>query len=275
MQGIYALSPAGRLLGRINSNNPDQVLSVLERSLKTWAELPTSERQLPDGARFEPTHRWEQSCPTDGLVLERYARDIGDDPAAQPRRPVNRDAVWFTRDEALGWLPEQLVAGATGDVSPVMATRLARLALVDNVRGQTLPFANAEIEQASLRFTVRAIGDKGAEILFDGSTRAVAKGPWLGGDNYWKPKREWPRRMETEVKGRATYDTAQKRFVAFELIALGERQGRTTFNGRHREDRDATYRIGFLLRLAPANWRVAPTFINVYDVDWVAPPPEK
>ena len=60
--------------------------------------------------------------------------------------------------------------------------------------------------------------------------------------------------------------------AAFELVALGTRRGRTAFNGRAREEAASMHRIGFALRLAPAEFRVAPTFVNVYDADWVTHP---
>lgn len=271
MQGIYVLSPGGRSLGRLNSNNPDHVLAMLERALQAWGDLSEADRRLADGV-VAPEHRWELSIPRDGLILERYARDIGDDPLTPPTRPVNRDAVWFTREEICGLLPANFTVATTGKVPPIVASRLARFCLVDNVRGQTLPFAADEIDNASIDYSVRSIDGDRVELVFQGATRAVAKGPWLLGDNYWKPKQEWPRQLETRICGRATYDTRLQRFTEFKLVALGECHGRTAFNGRSRQATDATHKIGFLLQLAPQEWHVAPTFINVYDADWVAQP---
>jgi hypothetical protein len=275
MQGIYVLTPAGRCLGQLNSNDPDAVLAMLEQSLQTWRELPPAERRPSADQAFAPTHRWEQSCPDGGLVLERFARDIGDDPKAVPLPPVNVDAVWFTRAEAAGLVPERREVGAATAVSPLVLQRLAQFALVDNVRGQTLPFAPAEVEGSTLRSEITAIDGERLQLAFSGTTRAVAAGPWLLGDNYWRPEREWPRRLATRLAGRATYDTGRASFVTFELVAIGERHGRTTFNGRHTEDgedSEVNHRIGFLLRLAPIGWRVAPTFVNLYGAEWVVSP---
>ncbi|HIE70983.1 MAG TPA: hypothetical protein EYP98_12870 [Planctomycetes bacterium] len=273
MQGTYVLTASGRSLGRLNSNNADAVIAMLERSLTAWHELSPVVRGQATDVAFAPVHRWEQSYPEAGLVIERFARDRGDDPAATPKRPVNRDAVWFSSEEARGLLPNDMSVGSTSAVPDAFIQRLARLVLVDNVRGQTLPFTPAEVAGSSLRTEVIKRHGTRIELRLTGATRAVAKGPWLGGDTYWRPKREWPRRITTRIFGTATYDTETLRFMAFELVALGERKGRTTFNGRSREDAKVSYKIGFLLRLAPAHWRVAPTFINVYDTDWVVHPP--
>jgi len=272
MQGTYVLTPRGRCIGRINTRNVDAVVAMLERALTQWGELGAEERLPPTAATFAPVHRWENSYPADGLILERFARDIGTDPTAEPRQPVNSDTVWFTRDEARSLLPTKLEVGAETEVPAAIGRRLARLSLVDNVRGQTLPFAASEVADSTMKAAITEMADETIELRISGSTRAVSEGPWLGGDNYWRPKREWPRWIHNRLHGRATFDVSTGRFTAFELIALGERQGRTTFNGRHREDADTTYRIGFLLQLAPEHWRIAPTFINVYDADWVIHP---
>lgn len=270
MQGIYVLTPGGQRLGSLNSLNPDAVLGVLNKALESWAALSPEQRRVDGRALPSPEHRWEQSCPDDGLVLERYARDIAAEPSIEPARPVNRDAIWFTADEARLLLPGELAPGATTE-APAIARRMARLALVDNVRGQTLPFAPEEVE-GTLRSEVLSLDGSRVTLQLSGSTRAVAPGPWSGGDNYWKPRRDWPRRVETDLLGSAVYDRAAGRFVSFELVALGWRKGRTGLNGRSREKGEEARRIGFLIRLAPEGWRVAPTFINVYDADWVVQP---
>ena len=270
MQGIYVLTPGGKRLGSLNSLNPDAVLGVLTKALESWAALSPEERSVDPKVLPSPEHRWEHSCPEDGLILERFARDVGEDPSAEVLRPVNRDALWFTAAEARSLLPEQLVKGGSTE-APAVAHRMARLSLVDNVRGQTLPFSPEEVE-GTLRSEVVSVDGSRITLQLSGSTRAVAPGPWSGGDNYWKPRREWPRSVETDLLGSAVYDRATGRFVAFELVALGWRKGRTGLNGRYREKGEEPRRIGFLIRLAPEGWRVAPTFINVYDADWVVQP---
>jgi hypothetical protein len=102
-----------------------------------------------------------------------------------------------------------------------------------------------------------------------GTTRA-ASDEWSLGDNYWKPNRTWPRRIETRVLGRATFDVRAGTFTTFEMVALGEREGRTIHNGCANDV--APSAIGFALQLAPPQPRIAPTFVNVYDADWVRDP---
>lgn len=271
MQGTYVITPQGRLLGRINSANPDRVLKVLSKALAAWDSMSDTERSQAATQPPEPVHRWEDSYPASGLVLERFARDLGSNPHEPQRAPVNRDAVWFGNKELLGWLPEANV-GAEIDVNPALLERLARFAFVDNVRGQTLPYARAELQGCSLRSKVRGIRGARIDIEITGHSKAAARGPWLDDDNYWKPKREYPRQLSCRMFGKATFDRDTKRFTSFELVAVGERQGRTTFNGRAKEEPNSSHRIGFLLRLAAKTYRVAPTFINTYGAKWVVRP---
>ena len=273
MQGTYVLTPKGKLLGRRNSTNPNSVLAMLEKALAAWQALPANEREAPK-TELQATHRWEDSFPERGLVLQRFARDIGDDPEAAKKAPVNLDAVWFAGDELAGWIPERKV-GATRQVSDRIANRLAQLVFVDNVRGQTLPYARSELGRSDLQSEVVAVRDGEVDLKISGTTFAEAKGPWVNGDNYWKPKREWPRSMRTRVSGTATFDHQAKKFSRFEVVAIGVSTGRTTFNGRRNDGPDRARRIGFLLRLAPDDYQVAPTFINMYGAKWVSLPPAK
>jgi hypothetical protein len=274
MQGTYVITPQGRLLGRINSANPDQVLKVLTKALTTWESMSGTERSQVATETPQPVHRWEDSYPVSGLVLERFARDIGDSPGEPQRTPVNRDTAWFSGQELQGWLPEAKT-DAEADVNPRLVERLARFVLVDNVRGQTLPYARAELKSYGMRSKVLAIRGSLIDIEITGHSKTAAKGPWLDADNYWKPNREFPRLLNCQMFGKATFDRDAKRFTSFELVATGVRQGRTTFNGRAKEEPNSSHQIGFLLQLADEGHRVAPTFINMYDVKWVARPKRK
>ncbi len=272
MQGTYVFAPSGELLGRLNSLHADKVVAMLTAALEKWDALEDGRRWLTERSGLEPEHRWEDSYPEGGLVLMRTARDVpGEDPAAEPLRPFNRGQVWFSAAEARRWLPEKIAAGETHEISDDLLLRLACFHLVDNVRGQTIPFAPEEIE-GKIAVTVESVSDGVASLSIRGETAAMALGPWLLGDNYWKPKREWPRVVGTTVVGVARFDIEANRFTLFDLVALGDRDGRTGFNGRARERSSHGAPIGFVFRLAPATLRVAPTFINLYNADWVRHP---
>jgi hypothetical protein len=272
-QGIYVAAPSGKLLASVNSLNADKVLETLERGLAAWETLPDAERWLSADAEIAPAHRWEQSFPADGLVLTRIARDLppDGDAATEPLRPSNRDHAWFSAAEARAWLPETPEVGATYRLPEALALRLACLHLVDNVRGQTLPFAPEEIREADVRIEILAREGDALRLRITGQTRAVADGPWLMGKNDWTPPGEYPRGVRAELHGDATYDLDREAFTAFTLVGVGSRWGSGWLNARRADDAGA---IGWLFSLAsdsPAE-RVAPAFVDLYAADWITRP---
>ncbi len=271
MQGTYVLTASGELLGRINSTSAAHVARMLEAALARWEQLPDATRAAAAPRGAAPRHRWEDSYPADGLVLERFARDVGAAPTAAPTRPVNRDAAWFASGELAGFLPEPLEVGSARAVSAPLVERLVRFSLVDNVRGQTLPFAAAAVEAAELTAEVTAREGDLVTLQLRGASRASSDGTEAGED-YWRSNKPWPRSVTALLRGRATWDARRRRFASFELVALAERTGRTTFNGRSREEEGDAPRIGFLFRLAPTELRVAPTFVNLYGARWIKMP---
>jgi hypothetical protein len=274
MQGIYVFAPSGEVLARRNTNDAAAVAELLDAGLAKWDELPEADRGLADPALVAPGFRWEQSYPEDGLVLRRTARDLPADGDSQGEAGgrFNRDAVWFSADEARAFLAELPEVGQRHELPDRVTQRLSCLVLVDNVGGQTVPYHPTEDTGSKLWTTVEGIDRALVSLSIHGHTGAVAKGPWLfDADNYWAPPadRRWPHSISTKVLGSATFDMETQRFVDFELLALGTRAGRTVNQAR----RDpAPSGVGFFCELAPKGWRVPPTFINVYDVPWVAEP---
>ena len=80
-----------------------------------------------------------------------------------------------------------------------------------------------------------------------------------------------PHGLIADVLGKAAYDEEQQKFVEFELVALGDRWGRTTYNSRLR-DGDSNP-LGFVVQLAsPDAPRIPPAFIAWGYADWVQHP---
>ncbi len=277
-QGIYVCSPAGELLGSINSLDPDAVIATLTAGLEKWKQLPESARLAGSASQVTPDHRWEAGYPEDGLVLVSVNRDLRVDRGEV--KPTgerwNRDHVWFANREARAWLPDDPAPGAVHTLPEPLLQRLARFQLVDNVRGQTLPFAPQEILPGSaIRIEVRQRRGDLVRLHISGSTLAEAKGPWLMGESDWTPPREYPRTMRLKLLGRADYDLTRSVFTEFELVAVGEWHGCTINNDRCGGTESGT--IGFVFTLAPdtPSERVPPAFIDIYNADWITPPSGK
>lgn len=268
-QGIYVLTAKGDLLASANSLNPKAIQKVIDEGKAAWAKTTAEQRTLPDGWTLE-RRRWEDSYPEGGLVLRSFNADLG--PKADRKR-INRDHIWFTADEARGWLPTEPTVGATHAVAPVIVQRLVRFHLVDNVRGQTLPFTPEDIERAELR--TKIVSKEGNVVTFEvhGETAAFSEGEPALGDTDWKTDKVNPRSIRTRILGTGTYDVAEKRFQTLGFVAVGERVGRTHLNGRVPGDVGPAP-IGWTFEIAPDKpaSRVAPAFVDVYDAAWIVDP---
>ncbi len=271
-QGIYACSSSGDFLASINSLNPDAVITTLETALRKWQRLPEAVKRRGSAANPMPAHRWEISYPDHGLALVSVNRDLvakqGDVRRTGDR--WNRDHVWFSAKEARSWLPADPITGAVHQLPEPLVLRLARFHLVDNVRGQTLPFAVQEVRGSKIQTKVVERRGQLVRLRISGVTMAVAEGPWLMGDNDWKPPREIPHSMATQLLGHATYDLGRAVFTEFEVVVVGRWRGWTQHNGRGRGTQEGT--VGFVFTLAedtPAE-RVPPAFIDIYEASWMA-----
>ncbi len=273
-QGIYVCTPSGKLLASANTLDANRVLELLRGALKKWDALPPHERHLPEGIDLTPRHRWEDSFPSKGLVLVSTNRDLPLDgkPDAPRGGRWNRDHVWFSSEEAKAWLPPNPRPGASHRLPDRLARRLARFHLVDNVRGQTQPFASEEVCEGRIVVEVADVKGTTLRLKISGSTHVVADGPWLLGDVHWKPRKHHAHGVRTRLLGRATYDLQRGAFTEFELVAVGRRWGVTQNNGRGKDVGPAP--IGFVFSIAPRSdaHRVAPTFVDMYGVDWVIHP---
>ena len=272
-QGIYVASADGTLHASVNSLDPKHVIKTLDAGLEAWKKH-TGGGPVPAAATGpEPTKltgaaRWEDSFPEGGLVLRSFNRDLG--PAADRAR-WNQDHLWIARDEIKGLLPTPAAVGARRKVDRKLVERLVCFHLVDNVRGQTLPFAPEEIVGATIHAEITKVTETHITLVYWGSTRAQTDGSWKLGENDWKPKQKWPRSVETNLWGEARYQRDYERFESFRLVAIGSRSGRTSMNARRD---DHTGSIGFSFSIAPDTpaHRVAPAFVDVYGVDWVKKP---
>ncbi len=287
-QGIYVASPDGELLASVNSLNAERVLEMMHAGLEAWTALEAKEAQTenssdgPGAGIISPAHRWEMSYPESGLALVSRLRDVPEslDPT-EPQAPKwNQDHAWFSQDEARQlMLARQSVSDARSPrvgeawrLPSFFVERLARFHLLDAVVGQGLPYAPKEMVLSELWVEVVSLQDGQVSLRLSGRSRADADGVWRLGENDWTPKRPWPRGIEWELLGHARWDPTAQLFTQFELLGLAEWWGRSQFNGRRGEDPRG--RIGAVVSLAPdlPAHRVAPAFVDLYEVPWVSKP---
>ena len=136
--------------------------------------------------------------------------------------------------------------GATRPMPSVLALRLARCHLLDNVRGQTPAYEAEDIKAAEITLRVTQVEGETMHLEIQGKTQAERTENWKGG-------------MRCELLGRAVHDGT--RFTQFQLVALGTRWGETKYNARGGQEQS---QLGIALVLDNSAPRVAPANHWIY-----------
>jgi hypothetical protein len=252
-QGTYATTADGRLLISWNTNDQRVVASKLRQAITRWQELQKKGGQPADVPALDAgkLNREERFYPENGLVLRVNTRDLPRDPPQEGRwaDSWNQDFAWFKQEEARQFVPPTLELDQTQEVPRVLVERLARMHLVDNVRGQTTHFPRRALQAARLASRITAIEGDIIVVRLEGRTETLEDGNWpVGGFRDADRPSAQKRGMELSLLGRARYDRKQEKFIAFELVAAGTRHGGTQYNGRARDLEPAPF--GALLTLA-------------------------
>lgn len=262
-QGIYVCTSTGEFLASINSTSPGEVVEMLRRGLEAWSSL-AKEKRVGESLSARPSHRWESSYPEDGLVLTQTFRHFTPttDFGLQPGPTFNLDYAWFSGEEASHFLSKSPVEGQKYKVPQRLYRRLARHHLLNSVHGESGNFDSDQVE-GELQVEVQSVGNNKVCLKITGTS-----------DAHYETKKEtswWPRRIQAEILGYATYDRERSRFVHFELIAIGT----VTPHSQDEEEPPALKSIGWHFSLAPQDEpsaRLAPTYLFAYDADWVKKP---
>ena len=266
-QGTYAVAPSGELLASINTNDPKRMAEMMRTALQKWRTLPKEKRLLPNGIESQSISRIERFYPENGLVLKVYSRDLErkDLPNDWRAKAWNIDFAWFKKEEARSMLPDEIEAGVKNRIPLPLVHRLAITAMVDNVRGQTLPFSPTAVESAWLDVEVLKREGAIATIRISGLTKTVEKGKWpIKGFEDANQFREQERGFDAKLLGFARFDLSKGKFVEFDLIALGMRWGATQYNVRHDDLGPAPMGFYFTMASDSPSDRVAPAHFWTY-----------
>jgi len=117
-------------------------------------------------------------------------------------------------------------------VPAALFRRLAREALIDNVRGQAGGWPETSVRKAALWTEPVSTQGDATTVRFDGEFRAEL------------PDRSY----DGKLRGKAVYDARKKAFTFFELLAVGVRTGGTGFaNFRTVGEGDSGLGVSFIL----------------------------
>jgi hypothetical protein len=233
-QGIYCLTASGKLLVYKNAGQaPDMMRDVLRRGLAEWAKLPADERR-PAGSQVKDDERvdrqYSRMPPVGGLILNVYARmlDRNAQGELQPsefvgeagmRVGASHDHLWLTQEEWQSLVPARREMGLSAPVPAGIAERIVRFHLVDNTRGEPPMWGRDQIRLSELLLTVEEIKSTTIRLRLDGSA-LLATDALLN-----KAKRGY----EVRLLGYIDYDVPKKSIERFDIVAVGDHWGESTY----------------------------------------------
>jgi hypothetical protein len=254
-QGIYVVTPSGKLLAFCQrDHDPDSIAKRLSQALDQWNALGRKERLATEAPRQVEVGTRRPNPPGGGLVLELIVRDLPREtgPVAREFAAMwNRDFTWFTEAEVRSMIPERRTPGERHQVPEKIVRRLARLHLLDSVRGinDARPFEDKHVEKAEMCMEVVKVEGDVLSLRIEGATRAVEP-PLVEARGSGRPD-EKERGYEARLLGHATVDVRQSKFRSFALLAIGPRWGGRGYAHSMRQNDLEPRPMGIAFRMLP------------------------
>ena len=232
-QGLYTATADGKLLVSVNSTQVGRIQRLLGDAMRRWKTTTVAERspKFKDTVATDP--KFTQTPPKDGLVLRMIARDLPR--AAKARRTdltqQNIDHFWIHKEDMLAMIPEDPTKGQLVPIPKVIARRLAKFNLMDNVRGEARPFNSEQVTLDNIGLKVVKVSEETIKFVVYG--RSVAAKPPTRETNPFTGFRI-DKEMGTDLvwSGAVVFDRKQQKFTRFDLLAAGERWGGCVYNFR-------------------------------------------
>lgn len=239
-QCIYMMGPNAEYLeGKFAaSGEAADIRARLQRALQRWDAL----RVEKDYANKPiPAVPWSPPPGVEGeLILRVNVRDLprgpGDKSGARihevPNTGMWRDFTkwawnenWLAVESAKSLVP---VGTAAEEVDKNLVRRICREVLVDNVRGQAPEWSAEEVREASI--TMRSLGN--GRIEYSGAVRMEA-----GARGY-----------DAKLYGRGAWDAKKGALSTLDIVVIGMRKGKATFNQRENDPGPAPMGVALSLR---------------------------
>lgn len=215
-QGFYLMSPKGdHLAGSFGITREKEANEMMTAALKTWQATEAAMTPVPDS----PIALYGGKEPSPGGVKWQLAyRDL---PRGEIERPSSADVQ---NPYNLGWYDlsateAQAFLTDAEDPQPVKESIFRKLAvkvLKDAVQGQMSGWEESAMRRGTLQTQLVSQRDGTITCRLTGSVDL----------------QEGSRRYTAQLHGRVVFEEAAKRFVAFDLVAAGQRTGKGPANGR-------------------------------------------
>ena len=245
-QGIYAFAADGTHLASGNPLQAEKTLALIQDAQTRWSEMVTDAGSAPVQAAAAA-----DAYPTGGAVLRVAARDLPRPNGLPPEvaryaTQWNFDHVWLRPEDVRGFVPATIEAGAQRQVSQELLERIARFHLRDMVRGEPQVWGPDSAERLEMTSRVTEIGEGSATLALDGGV--VLREHVAFRDAHKEVDWAFDNVLDATMTGEAVWNIAEERFVRFDLLVAGQREGAHRYNVRTADPGPAP--IGFAFELA-------------------------
>lgn len=230
-QGIYCFTASGKLLTYRNHHDPQVMRQVLQQGLTRWRSLPEAERKpgaipIPDAGKLDA--RYRRTLPPGGLIIKVYTRILDRTPqgdfckgtcSSRGGDGAARDHLWLAEAETKALVPADLKQGDKFPLPAAITERIARFHLIDNTRGEPPMWGREEVRSRDLTLTAQEVTEKEVRLRLEGSILLA---------NRADPAQA-PRGFDARLLGHIQYDKVKKTITRFEVVALGDHWGDSTY----------------------------------------------
>lgn len=222
-QGYYAFSATGNLYGSINTHNPEEVVTILQRAKKEFATSPPAKVELQESSLGS------ESAPPNGAMVLRVFSRISPLPAGldELRRRRNgqlgRDHLWLLKSDAAEILSRLKVA-KEAEAPEALSKRLCRYHLTDNVRGESDLWGPEDIKKRSFKVAKLAETDTAMTVRVTGTYAMLKTGIKVEGR---RAKSEMG--LEGTLEGVLEIDKGKGTFSGAKIYASATCWGASTF----------------------------------------------
>ena len=263
-QGIYVFTADGELLGYKNhGDNADVMKKVFSDAKAKFDKLPETRRK-PGGvivpAAGKPDAKFHRELPEDGIVLKVHGRILESKAETFVQGKcdftggdqTSRDYCWITAEEKKKLIPSESEVGFCYALPEKIAERLARFHLIDNTRGEPEFWQKEQIRTNRVTLTVMTVKDDAIELRLDGEVSLSTDADPAKSKRGFEPK----------LRGALRYIPSKKAFDRFDVVALGDYWGETTYTTGARPGRQPFGVSIGLADLAKPSERIAPQGIR-------------
>lgn len=219
-QGLYCFTAEGVLLADGNNRVPEVLRGMFNAALTKFRSLPVANATRADSIAADP--RFDRPPPRGGLIVDVYGKILLEGAAMQEAVRINernaatsRDHLWITAAEVKALAPSQSKVGFKYPLPRSLALRIARYHLIDNIRGEPDLWNPAEVRALDVNLEVKGVAANEVALRLTGSVNLATNN---GGRTY-----------EANLRGGLVFDVKKQTFSRFDLVALGDATGDSTY----------------------------------------------